>query len=205
PDQPVTAMLGDLQLPLQEDRVLISIDGEKGLLPGHVLAQHHVVMDYVAATITLAPPGSRTPVGQAFPMPVSDPMRFPRTEITIAGETVGMLLDTGPAATILSQKVMKRWHEQHPDWAHYDGAHGLAEALQRAGGQVLETLVAEDAQWAGVGLDELTLAAQRTGVFERYMSRMMTAPVVGALGSNAFRSLRLELDYANETLYVSRP
>jgi hypothetical protein len=37
------------------------------------------------------------------------------------------------------------------------------------------------------------------------MSRMMTAPIVGALGSNAFLELRLELDYQAETLYVSRP
>jgi hypothetical protein len=132
-------------------------------------------------------------------------MGFPRTEIEVAGETYGMLLDTGPPATIISRAVLADWAEKKPGWARHDQPRGDAEALARAGGQVLETMVIEDVAWGDHALDRLTVAAQREGVFEDYMSRMMTAPVVGALGSNAFKDFRLELDYRNETLYLSRP
>ncbi|NBB91976.1 MAG: hypothetical protein GVY32_02265 [Gammaproteobacteria bacterium] len=205
------AYLGDLELPLEPQRVLIGIgqeqdsEGAMGLFPGHILAQHHVIFDYPGRTLTLAAPGSVEPEGEAFAMPVSQPMGFPRTEITVAGETWGMLLDTGPPATIISQAVMDEWQAARPEWEHHEGAAGLGEALARAGGHVLETMVLENVEWAGVTLDEFTAAAQREGVFEQYMSRMMTAPIVGALGSNAFMDLRLELDYQAETLYVSQP
>lgn len=139
-----------------------------------------------------------------MPMPVSTPMRFPRTEIHVAGKTYGMLLDTGPAATIISRAVIEEWSNKNPDWPRHGGAHGLAEALARAGGQVLETLVAGELAWGPFNLGQVTMAAQREGVFEQYISQMMTAPVVGALGSNVFMSFRLELDYLNETLYISK-
>lgn len=132
-------------------------------------------------------------------------MDFPRTEIEDGDDRVGMLLDTGPAATILYKAVVDRWAEANPGWSYRDGAHEEAEALQRAGGQVLATLIAEQATWAGFDIAPVTLAAQREGVLETWMTRMMTAPIVGALGSNVFMDFRLELDYRNETLYPSRP
>ncbi len=205
PDATPSALMAALPLPLNPDRVLVFTEGETGLLPGHVLARHHVIFDYPARTLTLAPPDSVEPVGDPVPMPVSQPMGFPRTEISINGDRVGMLLDTGPAATILSKAVMDRWAEANPGWSYRDGAHGKAEALQRAGGQVLATLIAEQATWAGFDIAPVTLAGQREGVFETWMTRMMTAPIVGALGSNVFMNFRLELDYLNETLYVTRP
>lgn len=205
PDTIPEARLGELLLPLLADRVLIGLGANTGLLPGHVLARHHVIFDYPARTLTLAVPGQIEPFGESIPMPVSEPMGFPRTEIRIGEDTVGMLLDTGPAATIVSEAVIDRWAAAYPEWSHRSGAHGQAAALERAGGQVLSTLVAEQASWAGLDLDPVALAAQRQGVFETYISRMMTAPVVGALGSNVFMDFRLELDYRNETLYVSRP
>lgn len=205
------AFLDDLRLPLKAERVLIAIGQEQGtgrstgLFPGHILAKHHVIFDYPGRTLTLATPGSIEPQGEPMPMPVSRPMGFPRTEIEVSGETYGMLLDTGPPATIVSQAVLETWGEENPAWQRHDGAWGGGEALARAGGQVIETMVIEEAGWGSKMLDELTVASQREGVFERHMSRMMTAPIVGALGSNAFMPFRIELDYLNETLYISRP
>ena len=37
------------------------------------------------------------------------------------------------------------------------------------------------------------------------MSKMTAAPIVGALASNVLKRYRVELDYANQTLYVSLP
>lgn len=205
PESLPNAQIAGLALPLVAERTLVAIGRDVGLLPAHILAQHHVIFDYPARRFTLAAPGSLEPIGEAMAMPVSQPMGFPRTEIEIGGERVGMLLDTGPPATIMSEVLVDRWTNEQPDWARHDGAFGVAEALQRAGGQVLGTLVAEDVRWAGFEVGPVTLAAQREGVFETWMSRMMSAPIVGALGSNVFKDFRIELDYMNETLYVSRP
>lgn len=205
PDAIPRAWMAGLELPLSPDRVLIAVDQDLGLLPGHVLAQHHVIFDYPGRSLTLAPPGTIQPRGTPVSMPVSQPWGFPRTEFRVDGETVGMLLDTGPPATILSESVLNRWAREHPEWHHQGGAFAEAAALERAGGHVLATLVAGRAVWAGFELEPVTLAAQRKGVFENYMSQMMTGPIVGALGSNVFLPFRLELDYLNELLYVSRP
>ena len=43
------------------------------------------------------------------------------------------------------------------------------------------------------------------GTFEDYMTRMMTAPIVGAVAGNVLRLFRVELDYAHEMLYLSGP
>jgi hypothetical protein len=205
-----TAIFGNYRLPLTPERVLISIgsdEGEKsatGLLPGHVLARHHVIFDYPAGTLTLATADSLEPTGRPLAMPVSEPMGFPRTEIEVAGQTFGMLLDTGPPATMLSSAVMDAWAAERPQWPRQEGALDEAAMLAALGGRVLSTMTAEQVGWAGFDLAPLTVAAQPTGTYERYMSSMMTDPVVGALGSNAFMPFRLELDYRNQTLYLSR-
>jgi hypothetical protein len=49
------------------------------------------------------------------------------------------------------------------------------------------------------------VTSQREGTFERYMSSMMTAPIVGSLAGNVLERFRVELDYANEKLYLSTP
>jgi len=43
------------------------------------------------------------------------------------------------------------------------------------------------------------------GTFERYMSSMMTAPIVGSLAGNVLRGFRVELDYPGKRLYLSTP
>lgn len=213
-ESPPEARLGAMALSLVPERVLVALGVESGmpgdeeangLFPGHVLAQYHVILDYPAGEITLAARGSVKPRGEPLPMGVSEPLGFPRTEMSIGGEEYGFLLDTGPPATIVSQALVEEWHQANPDWERHDGASGIALELEAVGGRVLETMTVENARWGGFALDDFTVAAQPEGTFEDYMSGLMSGPVIGALGSNVLREFRLELDYANETLYLSRP
>lgn len=173
-----------------------------GMLPGHVLAQYHVVFDYPAKTLTLAPPKSVQPKGVAIPMPVGKPSGFPRTEVTIAGVKYAMLIDTGASFTMVSEVLLKKFGEMNPQWPRYVGAHGGAKTL---GGMTLETMYVPHAAWGGFEIGELGITSQREGSFEKWMSSMMKAPIVGALSTAAMREFRVELDYANETLYLSKP
>jgi hypothetical protein len=49
------------------------------------------------------------------------------------------------------------------------------------------------------------VTSQRAGTFERYMSGIMRTSIVGSLAGNVLKGFRVELDYANERLYLSRP
>jgi hypothetical protein len=54
-------------------------------------------------------------------------------------------------------------------------------------------------------LNLLSCFTQRQGTFETYMSRMMTAPIVGSLAGNVLKRFRVDLDYPNAKLYLSGP
>ena len=172
----------------------------EGMVPGHVLAQYHVVFDYPNMTFTIARPGVLTPTGVGLPMPVSKRSGFPRTEIFVNGATYGLLLDTGASFTMVSELVLKTWGNAHPDWPRHAGAFGEAVTL---GGQVLETMSVPGGRWGSHQLQEFGVVSQREGTFERYMSGMMAAPIVGSLAGNVLKLFRVELDYANERLYLS--
>lgn len=205
--------LGALPLEIQEDRVFVILGTDDllpetapghadGLLPGHVLARYHVVFDYPNRSFTLAKPGVLQPEGDRSPMPVSDRMGFPRTTIDVDGASYALLLDTGASFTMVSEAVLKAWGDRHPDWPRHEGAAGDAVTL---GGQALETMFVPAARWGAHEIREFGVVSQQQGVFEHYMSQMMTEPIIGALAGNVLKEFRVELDYANQALYLSRP
>ncbi|MEO8576501.1 MAG: hypothetical protein ABI556_07375 [Gemmatimonadales bacterium] len=204
--------VGELPLTLNPQRTLVMIGTDnvlpraapgraEGMVPGHVLAQYHVVFDYPNATFTIARPNILTPKGAELPMAVSKKSGFPRTEICVSGSTQGMLLDTGASFTMVSEVLLKTWGAQHAEWPRYNGAFGEAAML---GGQTLETMFVPTAQWGPHEVTELGVVSQRKGTFERYMSGMMAAPIIGSLGGNVLKHFRVEIDYAHQKLYLSR-
>lgn len=204
--------IGKLPLILNPERIAVVIGTDnvlpraapgraEGMVPGHVLAKYHVVFDYPNATFTIAQPDVLTPRGTEVPMPVSKRSGFPRTEIIVGGSAYGMLLDTGASFTMVSEALLKFWGTQHADWPRHNGAFGEAATL---GGQTLETMFVPGAQWGSCKIDEFGLVSQHEGTFERYMSGMMAAPIIGSLGGNVLKYFRVELDYAHETLYLSQ-
>lgn len=202
--------LGEFLVRLNPNRVLVTLGEDNllppvapghadGMLPGHVLAQYHVVFDYLERSFTIADPGELTPVGLPMPMPVSKPSGFPRTELVIDGEPEGLLLDTGASFTMVSEVALKRWSTAHPEWERHTGAVGDAVTL---GGQTLETIIIPTALWGTYPVSGLGIVSQREGVFERWLSSMMTAPIIGSLAGNVLKQFRVEVDYVNETLYL---
>jgi hypothetical protein len=209
---PPAVYVGAMPLTLNPERVGVMIGRDnflppaarasaEGMVPGHVLAQYHVVFDYPGATFTIAQPDVLKHQGNEMPMPVGKQSGFPRTEVTVNGTTYGLLLDTGAAFTMVSEALLKSWGAQHPEWPRHAGAFGEATLL---GGQTLETMFLPEARWAAYEIKSMGVVSQREGTFERFMSNMMAAPIVGSLAGNVLKSFRVELDFAHEKLYLSR-
>lgn len=206
-----TVFVGDLLLTLNPERTLVLVGKDsplpaktgvkaEGTVPGHVLSQYEVVFDYPGHTFTVALPNTLTHSGAGVPMPVGAQSGFPRTEISVGDTTYGMLLDTGAAFTMVSETVLKAWGSQHPDWERHTGAFGDANLL---GGQTLETMFVPGGAWESHLLGRFGVTSQQAGTFERYMSRMMAAPIVGSLAGNVLKGFRVDLDYANQRLYLT--
>ncbi len=187
---------------LRTDNILPSVAQgyAEGMFPGHLLAKYHVVFDYLKGMFTLARPDVLIPSGQPMPISVSKRQGFPRTELEVDGVLHGFLMDTGASFTMVSEVLLKSWGAAHPDWQRYLGAFGEATTL---GGTTLETLFVHDGWWGVNQLQEFGVVSQREGIFENYMSSMMTAPIVGALAGNVLKYFRVELDYTNDMLYLS--
>ena len=117
------------------------------------------------------------------------------------GEKYGMLLDTGASFSIVDESLLQKWAGSNPEWPKYSGAYGEAKTL---GGVALETMFVPDGKWGDYSLGSFGVVSQPDGTFKEYMSSMMKEPVVGALGGNVLKNFRLELDYPNERLYLSR-
>lgn len=180
-----------------------SRDEAEGLVPGRLLRKYHVIFDYPAKTFTMARPGTITPKGEQLPAPIGR-TGFPRIDLTIAGETHGYLLDTGATYTMISRAVLDRWVAAQPSWPKAIGATGMANMF---GGKLENEAVMLRMPLAMLGTQRIEQAAavsRPVGTFEKFMSSMMTSPIVGAIGGNILKQFRVEIDYANGLVYLQR-
>lgn len=174
-------------------------------LPGAVLADHIVTFDYTGKALVIDGP----PLEDGVPLvvQVSKGHAFPRVELEIDGERMGFLLDTGASFTMLSQSVIDRLHAKHPDWKYIAGAYGPANMIGK-GDLASHMLRIPGARWGSFDLGPLDVVSRAPGTFEKWMSPMMSAPIVGSLAGNALRNFSLRLDYRGNLLhgrYASNP
>jgi hypothetical protein len=177
-------------------------DAADGLFPGQVLERYHVIFDYPGRKFTLAPPGSMRAHGVAIPARLRTDNGFPRIELSVGGRAFGFLLDTGASYTMISRVALEEWSSA--GWPRHTGASGFANM---AGGKMeneaLMTRIPEmrtgELVLAGVGA-----VSRPEGTFEKYMSGMMPAPIVGSIAGNVLRNFRVELDYKGGMVYLER-
>jgi predicted aspartyl protease len=208
---PPAVRLGAMPIDLSGVRAAVMVgakrlgarDDAEGLLPGHLLQKYHVIFDYPAATFTMAKPGTISPVGDPVPAPIGR-TGFPRIELTVAGETNGFLLDTGATYTMISQVVLDRWAKAQPSWPRATGAVGMANMF---GGKIEATATMLRLGAARLGshqFEEVAAVSRPLGTFEKFMSNLMSSPIVGAIGGNMLKMFRVEIDYANGVVYLQK-
>ena len=210
-DSPV-ARIGSMPLNLEGARTMVAIGQSsmmpgvpaEGLLPGHVLMRYHVVFDYPAGKFTISKPGTVKPRGSSLPSPINQRSGFPRIEAKIGDQSYGFLLDTGASFTMVSQEMLDKWGAEHADWPRVKGAVGAANmglGAIEADGTMMRVPRFEISSYQLTGA---AVVSRPKGTFERYMSQMMTAPIVGAIGGNILKTFRVEIDYANGTAFLER-
>jgi len=188
---------------LGKKTILPGVEAE-GLFPAQLLRRYHVIFDYPGGQFTLAKPGALKPRGVRIASPVEQRSGFPRLEIQIAGQTFGFLLDTGASFTMISREQIETWIKAHPEWPNAAGAAGAANmglGKMEADGLMLGLPQVELGPFQ---LKAIAAISRPKGTFEKYMSGMMTQPIIGAIGGNVLRAFRVEIDYANNAAYFER-
>ncbi len=210
--KPPPASLGGMPLNLEGARSFVSLGTKtivpgvnaEGLLPGHILKRYHVIFDYPGRKFTLAKANTVKSRGIRIPSPVNQQSGFPRIEAQIGGETYGFLLDTGASFTMISQELLEHWASKNPAWQKTTGAYGAANmGLGQMEAKALMLRIPE-LQLANFQLPGIAAISRPKGTFESYMSKMMTAPIKGAIGGNLLSAFRIEIDYANGVTYLEK-
>ncbi|HEY6392490.1 MAG TPA: aspartyl protease family protein [Bryobacteraceae bacterium] len=209
--KPPAVRLGGMDLDLSGVRVFgmpeqprpLSRNDAEGLFPASLLRHYRVVFDYTAGKFTLAKPGSVKPQGEKIGTPISR-NGFPRIEIQVAGKSYGFLLDTGASFTMISRTVLEEWTKQNPAWHAATGAVGFANMSGNKNES--DALMLRCPEWkAGPFVIKDPAAVSRpAGTFEKWMSGMMTAPIVGSVAGNVLRDFRVEIDYENGVTYLEK-
>jgi hypothetical protein len=178
--------------------------GAEGFVPARLLRKYDVVFDYPARQFTMAHPGVLKPRGVPVPSPIAAKSGFPRIELTVDGEKYGFLLDTGAAYTMISQTLIDKWQTAHPDWPRCIGAVGAANMIGGASDAKAEMLRLPQMQWGTFDLSRVGVVSRPPGTFEKWMSDMMTAPIVGSIAGNVLRAFRIEIDYLHGVTYLEK-
>lgn len=214
--QPVTApaiRVSEMPLDLAGVPVIVAVGlkdeafvgmGAEGFLPARVLRKYEVVFDYPGRKFTMAQPGVLKPQGTPVPSPIGEHSGFPRIEMTIAGEKYGFLLDTGAAYTMISDALLTKWRAAHPQWPTCTGAAGAANMIGGSFDAKAEMLRIPEMQWGTFRLHGVGVVSRPGGTFEKYMSQMMPAPIVGSIAGNVLCAFRVQIDYAHGVTYLEK-
>ena len=131
---------------------------------------------------------------------------FARIAVTIDGETLDLLFDTGattflvdsalaaigdggPAhrgASFMARSVVERWRGRHPDWP-------TIERAERGSGA--RAIRVPEVKVGGVSVGPVWFTERPDRNFHEYMTQWMDRRVEGAIGGSAFRYLRVTIDY----------
>jgi predicted aspartyl protease len=175
----------------------------EGFLPATILKNYDVVFDYPSRSFTLSQPAAAVHRGTPVPMAVKQETGFARAELTVDGKPYGFLLDTGAAYTGVSRAVMDRWIAQHPSWRHSLGAVGASNMVGKQFDLTNQLLRVPEMRWGPFTLMQVGVVSRPSGIYEKYVSQDVAAPVIGALSGNVLRHFRLDLDYPNGLAYLS--
>ena len=136
-------------------------------------------------------------------------MYFPRITISVDGDSIDMLFDTGATlipqrhtaealgkndtspigASFIADSIFQEWKSEHPDWTV------IQNAEQQTG---LPIIKVPEIGIAGYEVGPVWFTKRPNRNFVRRMSRWIDKTIYGAVGSSAFQYFRIIIDYPEE-------
>jgi hypothetical protein len=188
------------------------------------MLDHPIAVDYPHKTIeSVSAPHAGTPVpltvgvGRAS-IPSLPPTALVTIDVTVAGEPVTLLLDTGATARVrdavkrlmpdeepvhqvclIAMSVLEQWRRAHPSWAYAEAAFDVAGDKEGAASPAI--LVPELRIASQLALPTWFIARRDASTFAA-VSKQMRKTVVGDVGGDALRRWRVTFDFKNERLLL---
>jgi hypothetical protein len=208
----VHAYAGGMELDLAGVNTAGSVEKEwifqrndaEGLIPGKLLRKYHMIFNYPERTLTFARAGSVEPRGEKIKADIGPNNGFPRIEVEVARQAYGVLLDTGASFTMISRVKLDEWSKANPTWPTATGATAFANMI---GGKMESDALMMRIPEMKIGsftVRQSGVVSRPDGTFEKMMSPIMTAPIIGSVAGNVLCDFRVEIDYQNGLVYLTK-
>lgn len=200
------------------------LSGATGFLGSRWFAGRVWEFDYPSRTLSVHSRWKRRagetvePIGFIAPEKLDKQPVFGRLTVSIDGQTLDLLFDTGATITLtevsapvlgkkagdriggsfISAAVFDVWRRAHPDWRVID----VGDAIGNGAVPVIEVPAVTI---AGHTVGPVWFARRAVGNFEQWISEAMDKPVVGGAGGSLLQYFHVVVDYPNGRAYFSRP
>lgn len=172
--------------------------GSDAFLPLSLFRYYACKFDYANRNFELNPP---TISGTRIPVSISS-RGFPLVNATVGGRSYAFLVDTGAACTMLSRGIVDDLNVTHPEWPRVEGCFGPANMVGGVFDSQNIMLRVQSLTIGGVVQNDVVLVSRREGIFETNMSKLMSGPIVGAIGGNVLSRCELVVDFPNSAVYL---
>lgn len=176
-------------------------DADMGI-PVRALSGYDVVFDYPAGKFSLNASGGKH-TGTEVPVHIGE-AGMPTVTVQVDGKAYGVLLDTGGTSVMLSQDAMQAWIVDQKDWPRLDGAWGRGDMALGRFESKLFMLDIGQLSWGPFSLEHVIAVSRPGGIYEKNMTQLTGAPIIGSLGGNVFQYFRMDIDYPKGKLYLTQ-
>lgn len=182
-----------------------------GHLSSRVLQRYQVVFDYPKRLLTIAEPKSLEHRGVRAPASINPNTGIVQIDAAIDGDTLSLALDMGASYSFVDSAFVVQLLERQPDLPRIVGTAGCANMWgwwppdeQSATVVRVPEIMWGPVRLSGVGVVGVPAVAPGGPPLGAWYSRKTARPVSGFLGPNAFKSFRVEIDYAGGAVYFEK-
>jgi hypothetical protein len=172
-------------------------------LPSTLLRNYDILVDYLNRELTIASPGTLHFKGTPAKASINPDNGLIQLPAKIANENVNLALDVGASFGLVSQELLARLRQAHPQWPHMTGGIGSANLWGMPDEAHWELLRIPSLQYGGVPLSGVGVASFSKEIMSWFEKRA-GMPTAGLIGANALLNYRVGIDYAHSTVYFDQ-